>query len=137
MSPSFLDANIIIRHVTKDNARLSQKARVILKQIEIGELEVTTSETVLAECVFVLTSKNLYSFSRKDVQQVLRTVLSLKGLKLPLKEMYVHAADLYATSALDFIDAIAVVQMERQNIDKIYSFDRHFDGVEGITRLEK
>jgi predicted nucleic acid-binding protein len=136
MSILFLDANIIVRHVTKDSTALSKKARNILRQVEAGSLEVTTSETVLAECVFVLSSKTLYNFSRDDIKTVLLTILSFKGLKLPHKQMYRNAIDIYASSNIDFIDAVAVAHMRRLNIKTILSFDRHFDTIAGIVRKE-
>jgi len=37
---------------------------------------------------------------------------------------------------LDLDDAIAYYVMKRLNIDKIVSYDRHFDSVKDIMRLE-
>jgi predicted nucleic acid-binding protein len=44
--------------------------------------------------------------------------------------------DLYAAYNIDFEDALIVAQMERQNINELYSYDRGFDRVTGITRHE-
>jgi len=37
---------------------------------------------------------------------------------------------------LDFEDALVIAQMERQKITDLYSYDRGFDKVSGITRHE-
>lgn len=50
--------------------------------------------------------------------------------------MYLRALDLYAIYPLDFEDAIILARMERQKITELYSFDRGFDAVAGITRRE-
>lgn len=48
----------------------------------------------------------------------------------------VCALELYAAHDLDFEDALAVAHMERQDIAEIYSYDRDFDGVAQVGRLE-
>ncbi len=137
MALGFLDTNIIIRHVTKDNEQLSQKAARILHKIEAGTLIVTTCEAVLAECVNVLSSKRLYHFSREQIKTALDVVLALKGLRLSHKKTYMRALAIYASSSLDFADALAVAHMQRQKITTIYSFDTDFDRQAGITRRDQ
>ncbi len=137
MTKYFLDTNIIIRYATQDDVLLSQKARRILKKIELGTIEATTNESVLSECVFVLSSKNLYGFTRTKVGTVLRAILLLQGLKIPHKSMYLQAIGLYVSSKMDFSDAVIAAEMQRQKITHIFSFDRHFDSIVGITRVEK
>lgn len=133
----FLDANIIIRYVTKDNQQLSQKAYQILQQIEAGTVTVTTCESIITECVQVLSSKRLYHFTREQVKTVLGILLSLKHLKLTHKNMYKRALEIYAASALDFPDALAIAHMERQRISDIYSFDTDFDRVASVKRRDR
>lgn len=130
----FLDTNIIIRHVTGDSQELSQKARRILKRVESGKIRATTSESVIAECVFVLSSRSLYNLPRPHIRTILTVILSFKGLKLPYKRMYKRALDLYVAHSFDFADALFIAHMERQHITDIYSFDRDFDRVEGVKR---
>jgi predicted nucleic acid-binding protein len=137
MALRFLDTNIIIRHVTKDNEQLSQKAARILRQVEAGAITVTTCEAVLAECVNVLSSKRLYHFTRQQIKTALDVVVALKGLKLPHKNTYKRALAIYASSSLDFADALAIAHMERQKITEIYSFDTDFDRPAGIKRLDR
>jgi predicted nucleic acid-binding protein len=67
---------------------------------------------------------------------LLYPLLSLPGLKLTHRKMYLRALDLYAAYPIDFEDALVVAQMERQKITELYSYDRDFDRVAGITRLE-
>jgi predicted nucleic acid-binding protein len=37
---------------------------------------------------------------------------------------------------MDFVDALAIAQMEAGGVTEVYSYDEHFDGVSGIKRLE-
>jgi predicted nucleic acid-binding protein len=43
---------------------------------------------------------------------------------------------LYTKHVLDFEDCLALAHMEQQNLTQIYSYDRGFDQVTGIQRLE-
>ena len=137
MAIQFLDANIIIRHLTKDNEALSKKAHQILKRIETGAVSVTTCESIISECVYVLSSPKLYNFTRDQIKTALGVIVSFKGLKLPHKRVYQKALELYAASQLDFSDALAIAHMQRQQITDIYSFDTDFDRVASVKRREQ
>jgi len=131
----FLDTNIIIRYLTQDDPIQAARAKQILDQVAAGTLEVTTSETIIGEVVFVLSSKVLYNLPRNEIRRHLTNILGLKGLRLPYKRMYLRALELYATTPkLDFVDALSVAHMERRKLSTIISFDGDFDGIPGITR---
>jgi predicted nucleic acid-binding protein len=136
MAILFLDTNIIIRYLTQDNPAQGQRAYAFLQQVEQGSVEVTTTEAVIAEVVHVLSSKVLYGVPRQDIRTRLTAVIRLKGLKLRYKGMYLRALDLYATTNLDFVDALTVAHMERQQIATVVSFDRDFDRIPTVSRQE-
>jgi predicted nucleic acid-binding protein len=132
----FIDANIFIRHLTRDDPEKAQACFDLFRRAERNEVKLTTSEAVIAEVVYVLASKQLYNLPREQIRGLLRPLVSLPGLKLPQRRMYLRALDLYAAYAIDFEDALLVAQMERQKVTEVYSYDRDFDQVDGITRLE-
>ena len=132
----FIDSNVFLRFLTKDDPVKAERAKALLQQAERGEAELLTNETVIAELVFVLSSPRLYKLSRETVRTVLLPIISLKGLKLQNRSVFVRALDLYATTAMDFDDALAVAQMERRKVTEIYSYDEHFDRVAGLKRLQ-
>jgi predicted nucleic acid-binding protein len=136
LSTFFDDANIFIRHLTCDDAEKAQACFDLFRRAERNEIKLATSETVIAEVVYILASKQLYDVPREQIRGLLRPHLSLPGLKLTQRRMYLRALDLYATYAIDFEDALLVAQMERQKVTGVYSYDRDFDQVDGITRLE-
>ncbi len=131
MDLPFLDTNIVIRYLTQDDPDQSARAKALLDQVEAGEIQVTTSETVLGELVFVLSSKRLYNLPREEIRAYLGAFLGLKGLRLPNKRMYLRALELYATiPRLDFAGALHVAEMEQRKLTTIISFDEDFDGIE-------
>lgn len=53
----------------------------------------------------------------------------LPGLKLPRRQVYLRALDLYAANTIDFEDALSVALMEQQKIAEIFSYDQDFDRI--------
>ena len=132
----FIDTNIFIRHFTRDDPEKAQACLELFQKAKQGQITLTTSESVVAEVVYILSSKQLYHLSREKIRSLLYPLLSLPGLKLPQRKIYLRALDLYATYSIDFEDALIVAQMERQGITALYSYDRDFERVPGVTRLE-
>jgi len=98
---------------------------------------VTTSETVVAEVVYVLSSRSLYNLGHEDIAARLRPLLALIGLKLSYKRSCLQALGIYAGNPhLDFEDALSVAHMERQNIEEIISYDTDFDRIPSVRRVE-
>lgn len=133
----FLDANIILRYLTADVPQKAKRCLSLFQQADEGEIELTTSEAIIAEVVYVLSSPNLYDLAPERIRDLLLPILDLRGLKLPASSrLYHQALELYATQGIDFEDALAVAHMRHKGIDEIVSYDQHFDRVKGITRVE-
>jgi len=132
----FVDASIFIRHLTGDDPEKARACFELFRQAQRREITLTTSESVIAEVVYVLSSKQLYNLPREEIRNLLYPLLSLPGLKLNHRRMYLRALDLYAAYPLDFEDALTVAHMERQKVGELYSYDREFDQVAEISRLE-
>jgi len=133
---AFLDTNIFIRYLTRDDPDKAARAYALLLEVERGERLVMTTEAVLTEVVHVLSSKALYNVPRQIIRQRLYDLLALSGLRLRDKRTYRRALDLYAQQNLDFVDCLIVAQMERAKVAALISFDRGFDWIPGITRVE-
>lgn len=135
---NFLDTNIIIRYLTRDDPDQSTKARMLLEDIQTKRLTVTTCEGVIVEVVQVFSSKVLYNLPREQIKSHLFNILNLTGLKLPHKRTYLRALELYVLYRfLDFVDALNIAYMERQKISQIFTFDRDFDKIPGIKRVSE
>ncbi len=132
----FLDTNIVLRFLTRDLPEEAERCRELFRRVDAGEVEITTSESVIAEIVYVLSSPKTYALPRLRVKELLEPVLHLRGLRLEHRVTYLRALDLYATYAVDFEDALAAAHMERLGINQIMSYDRHFDLLPDIHRQE-
>ncbi len=134
----FLDTNIILRYLTRDDEAKAEACYRLFQSVKNGEEELFTCEAIVTEVVYVLSSPPAgYRLSHDDIRARLVPILSLRGLRLLHKRVYVRALDIYASSpSLDFEDALAVAHMERQGITEIVSYDRDFDRVAQVQRTE-
>lgn len=130
----FLDTNMLLRHLRQDDPEQSPKATAVLARIEQGDLVVRTADTVIFETVFSL--QRGYQQPRSLIAAALLPLISLPGIVLPGKRSYRDIFHLYENSPLGFTDCYHVVLMQRHGSSEIFSFDRHFDRVIGITRRE-
>ena len=134
----FLDTNVVLRYLTRDDETKAKACFELLRRVQRGEEELTTCEAIVAEVVYVLSSPRLpYRLGHAQIRARLLPILTLRGVRLPHKRVCLRALDLYASSAfLDFEDALAVAHMEQRGTAEIVSYDRDFDRVSGIRRIE-
>jgi predicted nucleic acid-binding protein len=107
-----------------------------MRAIEDGSIVAWTSSLVIAEIVFVLENRKTYNIARTAIRDNLLPLLMLPGLRLERKTVYRRVFDLYVSSPIDYIDAYHVALLEHYDQHELYSFDRDFDAVAGLTRIE-
>jgi predicted nucleic-acid-binding protein len=128
----FVDTNVFLRFFVNDVATQYEKARALFEAAEAGKIKLETSELVIAEIVWVLES--FYGFSRKEVTEVLSTLLFSRNLKIASHTRINEAARLYAAGNMDFIDAYNIAYIRSKEYTKVATFDsKHFKKVDGIS----
>jgi predicted nucleic acid-binding protein len=130
----YLDTNVIIRHLTRDNPAQSPRAAEIFARIERGELRVLLVETVIFETVFTLWRS--YRQTKAGVRDAILALLDLPGMVMAQKERVRRALDFFVDLNISFGDAYLVAIMEQEQASQIISFDRDFDRVPGIERFQ-
>ncbi len=133
----FLDANVFIRLLTRDDEEKAQACFALFQGLRSGDVTATTSESVIAEVVYVLSSRTLYNLPTGEIRKRLQPILALRGLKITGKRRFLRALEIYESyPRLDFEDALTVSHMEHDGIAELVSYDRGFDRVPHIRRIE-
>lgn len=114
---TYIDTNVILRYLLDDDPRLSPEATARLENLE----EKHTGIEVVAELVYVLAG--VYSVPRKEIAEILTTLIFHDSWKLYQKEEVLGAIKLYGTSSMDFVDAY-LVSLHRIAGVEILSFDK-------------
>ncbi|MDO4166590.1 MAG: PIN domain-containing protein [Eubacteriales bacterium] len=92
-----LDANMILRYLLNDNAKMADEAEKIIR-----EDTVWVTIEVLAEVVYVL--KGVYSIGREEIKSSLLDFLS--EVEITETEVVKTGLNTYAEHNLDFVDCI-------------------------------
>src|SRR5438552_6753850 len=100
-----LDSNIFIRHLANNNPVQSPACFALIQAIEQGKIKAWTSDLVIAEVVFVLSSKRIYGLDRETIRDLLLPLINLPGIKLLNKRLYERVFDLYVSLNIDYTDA--------------------------------
>jgi predicted nucleic acid-binding protein len=134
MKTALVDANVILRFITKDPPHMADAARNLFRQAESGEIDLIIQTITVAEVVWVLES--FYNYTKIQVAETFGAFLRCAGLRVEQANLIQEALSLYHGNNLDFADALLASTALRKGPLSIYSFDRHVDRVAGIERLE-
>lgn len=134
-SVCFIDTNIFIRYLTRDDQQKYKDCLRLFQRAEQNAIALTTSAEIICEVVFVLSSR-FYQLPRPAIQTTLSKILGLPGFRLAERSICLRALSLYATHNIDYEDCMTVARMEQQDMKTVYSYDRDFDRFDWIKRQE-
>jgi len=132
----FIDTNIFLRFLTKDDPQKAEACRSLLNQASEGKIKLYTNDIVFAELIWVLQSPKIYNLSPSEISELIISLAMIRGLNFPTKKYIPAMMELFVSADIDFIDIYNTVMMDTRDIDTIYSYDSDFDCLEGITRVE-
>ncbi|OGM11244.1 hypothetical protein A2V80_03380 [Candidatus Woesebacteria bacterium RBG_16_39_8b] len=123
----FVDANIILRYLL-DDPEADSVERIFKKQKEI-----IVADIVIAEVIWTFTT--FYKWRKDRFIPKIKSFLSPDFIKADKKILNV-ALDIFEKYKIDYIDAYLISLMEKKKVQSIYSFDRDFDKVQSVRRIE-
>jgi uncharacterized protein len=136
----FLDANVFIyayykpkKQLTEKEATMKEEAQKIIGNVSQGKEEVMTTVVHISEVVNIL--KN--GVPKDVLTRVILGLFMLDNVTIldVTKDAYFAAVAIGEDLKLEPNDALAVDIMRQNNIAEIYSFDEHFNHVDGIIKL--
>lgn len=130
----FVDTNIFLRTLLKDEKRTFEDCRQFLKEIKNRNIKAFTSNLVLAEINWTLLK--FYKFTKEDAIKGLDSITHLSHLKFIDDFDSISAIKFYKDYPIKFIDAlISSIPGIGSGKVKIVSYDRDFDKL-GDWRIE-
>lgn len=133
-SSYFLDTNIFLRAIVKDEKRQANECLRLLEKISRNELVVYTSNIILAELNWTLLG--FYHYSKLDVVEILEGLTTAKSIKI--RDFYIasKAVELYQNHNIKFIDCLIASHPKiASGKVAVVSYDKDFDKL-GLRRLE-
>lgn len=130
----FLDTNILIRYFTLDDPVKAQAAYQLIRRVERDEERVALTPLVIFEVVFLLERR--YRVAKAEIREKIGDFLSLRSVQLTEKSLCRKALEVYVEKNIAYADAYHAVWMQRKGLEEIYSWDREFDRVPELSRVE-
>jgi predicted nucleic acid-binding protein len=127
---TFVDTNILIRHLTGDPQDLAARATAFLGEAD----ELLLPDVIVAETVYVLES--YYEVAIEEVARLVRSIIAFDPIKVISAPLLLRSLEVYETHRLDYAEAYLVASAEATGVDRIASFDRAIDRVLTVTRIE-
>ncbi|OQA47016.1 MAG: tRNA(fMet)-specific endonuclease VapC [Chloroflexi bacterium ADurb.Bin325] len=132
MTVAYVDANVILRFLVGDPPDMAERAAVLMQAVDRGEVTLRVDEIIVAEVVWVLSS--FYKYKAQEIAPRLLEFLSQDGVEV--ENSILSALALYGSKGIDFVDALLATHMQHAGVRYVFSFDRHFDRITGLERLE-
>ena len=129
----FVDSNVFLE-LELDQER-ADECEIFLNKVRKGVLRAITTGFHIDSILIVMEN---YGKSPSDLEIFLSSLLGYKGLEVYTLSILdrISATRWMDKLNLNLDDAIAYHVMKKLNIIKIVSYDRHFDSIKDITRLE-
>lgn len=137
----FLDSTIFLYAFIKPKKEPPQKLREdkkkaqdIVRRIQEGE-KVATTVVHISEIANILEART----PLHDARSIILSILNNENIKVfNVKDReYAYAVEAAETYNIGINDALAYNLLHKNGITEVYSFDKHFDKLPGIQRLEK
>ena len=127
MKRIFLDSNILLRYLLGD----AEAPKI--KKILNGEDILVVSDIVVAEVIWTL--GRFYKWPKEKITQFLFVLL--KGKNIEFNENIIFPVlSTFLKYNIRYTDAYISVVMKQSKVKDIYSFDRDFDKIQGVNRIE-
>lgn len=130
----FLDTSIFIRFLTDDVPEKADACEEILKKAVEKQETLFTTDLVIAEIVWVLES--FYELPKNEIQDKVEKILNTPNLICLHKDLILSALISYSEKNIDYIDAYNALILKENGIEELYSYDKHYDRIDWLTRLE-
>jgi predicted nucleic acid-binding protein len=133
----FVDANVFIRYLvqptTSEDSANARRAQALFNRLRFAESDATTSEAVLAEVAFILTSPRHYGVLRSDAAAWIATLIRLQGIRLESEAECLLALDVWSRGTeLSYPDALAVAYSILRGYE-VATFDRRLAEAAEVT----
>ena len=130
----FVDTNVFLRFLVNDDPAKADACESLFRNAIAGDETLCTSDMVIAEIICVL--EPYYELNKSDIRESVEKILNTRNLHCPNREIIISALSIYVDKNIDFIDALNAFMLKRDEINEIYSYDRHFDRIDWIKRIE-
>jgi predicted nucleic acid-binding protein len=134
MKPIFIDTNILLRYLTADDPDKFERCKDLFERALEKKIVLLTSDMVIAELIWTLNS--FYKVPKDEIIEKVTIIINTPNLKIPSKKLISEVLVLFSQENIDYIDAYNAVFMKKNGCAQFFSYDKDFDRIENIKRME-
>jgi len=130
----FIDTNIFLRYFEREDESTYRNVEMLFHEIVNGNIMGISTSLVIAEVIWVL--KKFYNWDKEEICNNVELILKTPNIRFNQRSVIVKAINLYKDKNISFIDAYNYSFIRANGVTEIYSFDRDFDKLKDVKRLE-
>lgn len=134
MKGYLVDTNVLLRLLTEDDAGQTPAAKLFFESVVAGKAKAYLTVATLLELVWTLES--YFQVPRRQVAEKLDLVLNTPNLAVENQVLVERCVEYYRSSKADFADCYNASFAAIKGDGSVLSYDRHFDKLEGVRRVE-
>lgn len=128
------DTNAIIEYLMKDDEPFYKKAKEFLDNVKNGNTKAVIIESVIAECIYVLTK--VYKVPRSKAAESLIDILHYKGIANNDRKELINALTLFSENNIDIVDCILCIKSAGDEVC-LFSFDDQLNKISELRANPK
>lgn len=127
----FIDTNIWLRYILKDDEDQFKQCRKLIEKIESGSFKPYISTIVLLEIYFILTST--FKIEKRNIQEYIKSILEARNLTLIDKTDFREAWKIHQKTDVKLADCLIASQLPTKTT--LISYDKDFKKIKGLQVL--
>jgi predicted nucleic acid-binding protein len=132
----FIDTNVIVAAAVAQDPGEHRRAVAALEAIYSGRTKHVVTEPVLTEVSALLLSRRVGRLTREEIAAYLLSFIGQPNVELQGKDLWRRTLQLTVSHNIDLPDAHMAALMEQDRGGQVVSFDRDFDRIPGVQRIE-
>jgi len=128
------DTNLVVRHLTHDDARQAAKVRQLFEAAALRQEPVFLSHIVLCEVCWVL--KAVYRFEKAQITMALQALMDDGGFHFQTRPSVEEALALYKRHSGEFSDHLLGTVARLEGASTTYTFDKAIGRFPNFTLLK-
>ncbi|OGK55579.1 hypothetical protein A3B56_02005 [Candidatus Roizmanbacteria bacterium RIFCSPLOWO2_01_FULL_45_11] len=132
MNHIYIDTNVIVRFIIKDNKQQNRKTREYIALSQQKKVVLTILTEIILEVEYVL--RKTYKIPREDITKSLESVVEMSYFHVMDRDILKQALVIYKSRTVDLIDIILFLKAKKAGAD-VLSFDKDFGKLKKYIRL--
>jgi predicted nucleic-acid-binding protein len=129
-----LEANLLVRYITADDAEKTQRAKEIIERAEDNGERLYVNTIVLCELCWTLRGKQ-YQYDRPSIAAVIELILGAAVFEIQNRDVVQRAMVDYRLGKADFSDYLIGYQNRALGCEDTVTFDRKLRRQEGFNLI--